>query len=507
MGPSRSHINCCIVGCNSTYSNSPGTKFYGFPTRHWESTRRERWIQLVRRQNDDGTEWLPSKNSKICSKHFVGNAKANEKKHPAYNPSIFPSPYRKRESRCSNDRYERRNEREKRKSAKQKQDMQPLDEAVPASEVATGGADAVELTESGPVDASTMTEGPSEYFTGTLTFVSITLDGNASCYVCHRTVSTVERGTACDIKLRDKSVGPVQKQPYFGGFKALGANESALQSFTSVSFQIFALLLSVLPAPTRRVNELSIEDKLLLFLMKIKHGLPFSFLASLFCIPSTTASSIFKSVLVNLKSATKHWIYWPSRAAIHHTMPASFRAHYPMCRVILDCTELETEMPPGIEERNLRYSQYEGRCTLKYLIGVAPNGMITFISEGFRGRATDATLIVEATFLSLLEPGDVVLADKGFPGIHPNVGEQRATLVTPPFETSPQFTESEVGATYETASVRVHVERVIQRLNKFGILTRRIPYELTGYIDDILHVAAVITNVKPGSFARNDGDD
>ncbi|KAM7293870.1 uncharacterized protein LOC115327734 [Ixodes scapularis] len=507
MGPSRSHMNCCIVGCNSTYSNSPGTKFYGFPTRHWESKRRERWIELVRRQNDDGTVWLPTKNSKICSKHFVGNTKANEEKHPAYNPSIFLSPYRKGKPRCSDDRYERQNERQKRKGAKQKQDMQSLDEAVPASEVATGGADAVELTESGPIDASTMTEGPSECFTGTLTFVSITMDGNASCYVCHRTVPTVDRGTACDIKLRDKSVGPVHKQPYFGGFKALGANESALQSFTSVSFQIFALLLSVLPAATHRVNELSVEDELLLFLIKIKHGLPFSFLASLFCIPSTTASSIFKLVLVNLKSATKHWIYWPSRAAIHRTMPASFRAHYPTCRVILECTELETEMPPGTEERNLWCSQYEGRCTLKYLIGIAPNGMITFISEGFRGRPTDATLAVEATFLSLLEPGDVVLADKGLLGICTDVGEQRATLVMPPFATSPQFTESEVDATYETASVRIHFERVIQRLKKFAILTHRIPYKFTGYIDDILHVAAVITNVKPGSFARNDGDD
>uniref|UniRef100_A0A6B0V2F4 DDE Tnp4 domain-containing protein n=1 Tax=Ixodes ricinus TaxID=34613 RepID=A0A6B0V2F4_IXORI len=204
--------------------------------------------------------------------------------------------------------------------------------------------------------------------------------------------------------------------------------------------------------------------------MKIKHGLPFSFLASLFCIPSTTAFSIFKLVLVNLKSATKQWVYWPSRAAIHRTMPASFRVDYPMCRVILDCTVLETEMPPGIEERNLWYSQFEGRCTLKYLIGIAPNGMITFISEGFRNRATDAALTAEATFLSLLEPGDVVLADKGFPEISTDVGEQRATLVMPPFATSPQFTESEVDATYETASVRIHVERVIQRLKMFSIL-------------------------------------
>ncbi|XP_077486390.1 uncharacterized protein LOC144097598 [Amblyomma americanum] len=275
----------------------------------------------------------------------------------------------------------------------------------------------------------------------------------------------------------------------------------------AVSFQIFALLLSVLPASTQRVNELSLEDKLLLFLIKLKHGLQFSFLATLFSIHSRTASRIFKSVLANLKSASKTWIYWPSRLAVQRTMPASFREHYPMCRVIIDCTELETEMPPGIEKRNLWFSNYKGRYTLKYLIGIAPNGLVTFISEGFGGRTADAVITTQGKLLSLLEPGDVILADKGFPGIRIGVGAQQATLVMPPFATSPQFTESEVDATYETASVRIHVERVIQRLKLFQILTNRIPHELAGYVDDILHVVAVITNVKPGIFAKNDCSD
>ncbi|XP_037507723.2 uncharacterized protein LOC119383563, partial [Rhipicephalus sanguineus] len=291
------------------------------------------------------------------------------------------------------------------------------------------------------MQASTMTEGPNECVMGELIFLSTTSSGNASCYVCHRAVSTTDQGTICDIKVSDKCVGPVQKMPFFGGFRALGSNESALQAFTSVSFQVFALFLSILPSSRQRVAELSLQDKLLLFFIKMKHGVPFSFLAALFCIHRSTPSRMFKSVLSNLKTATRDWIFWPSRAAVRKTMPASFRAFYPMCRVIIDCTELETEMPRGIEERNLWYSQYKGRYTLKYLIGISPNGAITFLSEGFGGRATDATLTVEGQFLAMLEPGDVVLADKGFPGIRTGVGDQQATLVMPPFATSPQFTE------------------------------------------------------------------
>ncbi|KAK8759106.1 hypothetical protein V5799_003262 [Amblyomma americanum] len=385
MGPRPNNKNCCVVGCNSKYSNSPGVKFFSFPSRPWERERRQRWIQLVRRQNEDGTGWLPSNNSRICSKHFVGNVKANEVGHPSYHPSIFPSVYKRKQTPGSSRRCERQMEREKKKAAGRYQDPAPhLDSPVLAIDYSAEQANEIAPMECSLSDASTMTEDQPECFTGELIFLSVTSNCTASCFVSHKTSSTVERGTVCDTDFCDKAIGPVHKQPYF---------------------------------------------------------------------------------------------------------------------------ELETEMPPGIEKRNLWFSNYKGRYTLKYLIGIAPNGLVTFISEGFGGRTTDAVITTQGKLLSLLEPGDVILADKGFPGIRTGVGAQQATLVMPPFATSPQFTESEVDATYETASVRIHVERVIQRLKIFQILTNRIPHELAGYVDDILHVVAVITNVKPGIFAKNDCSD
>ncbi len=38
---------------------------------------------------NDGKEWEPSKNSKVCSQHFVGGFKSEDPRSPAYNPSIF----------------------------------------------------------------------------------------------------------------------------------------------------------------------------------------------------------------------------------------------------------------------------------------------------------------------------------------------------------------------------------------------------------------------------------
>jgi hypothetical protein len=35
---------------------------------------------------------MPSKNTRICSEHFVGGVKSNDPRKLAFNPTIFPTP-------------------------------------------------------------------------------------------------------------------------------------------------------------------------------------------------------------------------------------------------------------------------------------------------------------------------------------------------------------------------------------------------------------------------------
>lgn len=81
-----------------------------------------------------------------------------------------------------------------------------------------------------------------------------------------------------------------------------------------------------------------------------------------------------------------------------------------------------------------------------------------------------------ADFLQFVEPGDTVLADKGFPQIKSELLKRNALLVIPPFAFDPQFSNSEV--TYKIASVRIHVECPIQRIKLCNIL-KLIPITLT----------------------------
>lgn len=99
-------------------------------------------------------------------------------------------------------------------------------------------------------------------------------------------------------------------------------------------------------------------------------------------------------------------------------------------------------------------------------------------------------------FLTLVEPGDQILADKGFPGIEQELSQRKCTLTMPPFAFNPQFSCEEVLHGYSIASVRIHDgERSIQRIKVFKIL-EHINIKLIPHMDKIMYVACVLANNK-----------
>lgn len=86
---------CCVKGCHNREGS--GVKLYRFPSRDWEKNRREKWIAAVRRVNgEDYSNWFPSKDGRICCKHFVNDEKSTIEAHPAYLPTVFPPVFKKR---------------------------------------------------------------------------------------------------------------------------------------------------------------------------------------------------------------------------------------------------------------------------------------------------------------------------------------------------------------------------------------------------------------------------
>ena len=92
--------------------------------------------------------------------------------------------------------------------------------------------------------------------------------------------------------------------------------------------------------------------------------------------------------------------------------------------------------------------------------------MISFKSKVTGGRNSDSQITIASHLVDLLENDDVVLVDKGFSEIKSTMDHsgKRVCLVMPPFlENKQEFTEKEARETHYIASVRSHVECIMQR--------------------------------------------
>ena len=123
---------------------------------------------------------------------------------------------------------------------------------------------------------------------------------------------------------------------------------------------------------------------------------------------------------------------WPSRQVVSSTMPEDFKEKYPSTRVIIDCTEIQCEMPSSLVLNSELFSSYKNHVTLKALIGIAPSGAITFISQLYTGNISDREITSRCGFLSQqFDDGDSVMADKGFQIA--DILPLNVTLNIPPF--------------------------------------------------------------------------
>lgn len=138
--------------------------------------------------------------------------------------------------------------------------------------------------------------------------------------------------------------------------------------------------------------------------------------------------------------------------------------------------------------------------TLKSLIGITPFGSVSFVSNLYTGSISDKEITKESGILKLLEPGDEVMADKGFI-IRDLPADRDFSLVTPTFTgPSGQFSKDEIAHTQEIARLRIHVERAIRRIKEYYIFDGVLPLSLCGSVNQMWTVCAVLTHFQGPLF-------
>ena len=268
-----------------------------------------------------------------------------------------------------------------------------------------------------------------------------------------------------------------------------------------------ALYGHIAPHITRRSLTLTNYQELVMVLMKLRLDIPYRDLAYRFGVSISTVSRIFSSWLTTMEIRLSPLIYWPEREELWQTMPQCFQYSFgKKTTVIIDCFEVFIEKPTNLLARAQTFSSYKHHNTIKVLIGITPQGSISFVSKAWGGRTSDKFLTENCGLMNKLLPGDLVMADRGFT-IHDIVALKRAELAIPAFtKGKSQLDPVDVESTHGIANVRIHVERVIGLLrNKYTILQRTLStdYLITSeqpqvpLIDRILRVCSGLVNLCP----------
>ena len=130
-----------------------------------------------------------------------------------------------------------------------------------------------------------------------------------------------------------------------------------------------SLLATLLPRMTRSSRVLSPFQMLLLTLMRLRLNLPMQHLAYVFSVDRTTISRTFNSMIELLYCTITPLIAWPSREALHTTMPHQFvEAFGNRVAVMVDCFEIFIERSSNLTVQDRAYSNPYGVKPIRYIV-------------------------------------------------------------------------------------------------------------------------------------------
>lgn len=106
---------------------------------------------------------------------------------------------------------------------------------------------------------------------------------------------------SCGLDTPDQSI-----HKSFRGYESI-INELQLKGITGTSFQVFQLLLKLIPESSH--STVTRENRLLIFLMKIILGISYSAISTFFNISRSTVTRIFNDLLHSLSIKTHKFIF------------------------------------------------------------------------------------------------------------------------------------------------------------------------------------------------------
>lgn len=158
--------------------------------------------------------------------------------------------------------------------------------------------------------------------------------------------------------------------------------------------------------PEIRMQRLNLKECIIMVFLKLKQGLSFAILSILFSyLTSETCRLLYNTMIPQLAQIFKALVYWPSRQEISSNTPYCFNK-FTNVRVLHDCTEVPLQRPTCLTCRIKCYSNYKSTYSLKFLIGISPAGLITYINKPYGGRFSDKAIFEQSDLVELMQAPD-----------------------------------------------------------------------------------------------------
>ena len=249
------------------------------------------------------------------------------------------------------------------------------------------------------------------------------------------------------------------------------------------------------PKKMGKERKLSSKDEFLLTMMKLRLGLQTMYLAIRFNISEGSCSNIFLSWLRAMAEYFKAFIFIPNLENVLATCVDRFRCFKNLIGII-DCTGVFIKTPKRLELQSVTWSEYKHHNTVKFLVCVAPNSSVIYVSEGYTGRIPDKALTKDSVFFVEIPPFCSIMADKRFSLFDECAGRNITFIIPPGKHGASQMTLAEDSKTSAIAKVRILVEQILRRIKTFKILANELSMSMLENVDDIMLTCAALCNFK-----------
>ena len=472
--------HCCVPFCTSDRRKGHGLLFHSFPgsnvtklgeprqVRAEEKEVRAKWIHAIRRDEVKGVFVVQPYDTVVCSEHFRDEDYVQGTKKPGarLKQTAIPTIFSWREEADTPSR-KRRPPVDRHGGSPSKQPREPKSDAAKLSaerkrashledELARARAELedveVELTsKSFCLARFESSDSDLQYYTG---FPCL-----ASFDACIRFLGLDDDANVISSRSRDDAE---MKRARGGG----------------------------------RKSKLTLREKFFLTMVRLRRGTDLRMLADLYFLDTGTVSRILHTMINFLYLRLGKVPIWPTRAQVAAKMPDVFQDLYSTTFAVIDATEIKVEVASSLPAQSQLYSSYKSHTTLKGLVAMTPDGSVCFVSELFGGSISDQELVIRSHLLDRMPSvgyGASIMADKGF-DIQDLLVPYGVKLNIPPFkQAGVQMSLQDVQRTQQIAKVRIHIERLIERIKEFNIFSKIIPVTMFPVVNQMWAVCCLLT--------------